>query len=331
MTDSSHRKHQAKTNGLDLDDLTLVEGIGKVKHLWLQGIGIHTLQELAAAIAQDLQRQLDTQGHVAQLSEVERWIAQAQVLLTSAGMATTSGQKDAADLNEHDELVAPLNQSPELWQTVAAFTVEFQARIDDNENVQYRTLVRHVATDEEESWAGLGSADLQAWLRTQVSEHIPPASIGGNHPPMNADVIDPENIDHLVIPIIEELYLLQPAATGAAMGLHKPNKLFPAPLEGNRPFSVALQFGIQPQDALDQLTQVLSYNVECYARSIKSGDIIPLGEIPKTRLYPQDSSYTAYLPTTRLKKGLYRLQVFLNLEGAQALPTFLEVPILQVV
>lgn len=336
MTDSSSRKHQTDNNELNSEDLTLIEGIGKVKQLWLQSIGIHTLQALSETFPDAIQTRLVADGHVAHASEVERWVTQAKVLVGQTDTVAERPEKSASVevANDADESIeAPADASTQEldgWQTFAAFTVEFQSWGQGEQEVQRRTLVRHVATDREEIWSGIGSADLQTWLRSQVADVMPAAEETENSVILSEE-IDAENIDTPVTPVIEDLYLLQPSVTQTAMGLHKPNMLFPNPLKGNFPFSLALQFGIQEPGALAKLKQTVSYQVECYARSLNGGDIISLGELPKTKLLPQKSSYTAYLPTTRLKKGLYRLQVFLNLEGTQALPTFLEVPVLQVV
>lgn len=332
MTDSSSRQHQADSNEFNPEDLTLIEGIGKVKQLWLQSIGINTLQALSEALPDALQTQLVADGHVAHTREVERWVTQAKTLLGQTDtVAETPIKSDSVDVaNDTDECVdAPVDDSTqelEGWQTFAAFTIEFQAWGQGEHEVQRRTLVRHVATEREEIWSGIGAADLQMWLRSQVADVMPTAAEETEN-----SVILSEDIDTPVTPVIEDLYLLQPSVTQNAMGLHKPNMLFPNPLKGNFPFSLALKFGIQEPGALAKLKQTVSYQVECYARSLNGGGIISLGELPKTKLLPQNSSYTAYLPTTRLRKGLYRLQVFLNLEGTQALPTFLEVPVLQVV
>lgn len=348
MADSSERKNN--DNEFNLEDLTQIEGIGKVKQLWLKSMGIDTIQALADASAEALHRQLTSDGHVAHTSEVERWIVQAKTLLgrTDVVSETSASVTPAEDVEGFSEAVMqsssedaaaseqlPLEQSSleqpvEDWQTFAAFTVEFQSWGSGEQDVQRRTLVRHVATDREEIWSGIEASDLQAWLRSQVADVMPATEAADS---INLPSVEDaaESIDTPVTPVIEDLYVLQPLVADTAMGLYKPSMLFPAPLKGNFPFSLALKFGIPEQSVVARLKHALSYQVECYARSHSGGDIISLGELPKTKLLPQKSSYTAYLPTTRLKKGLYRLQVFLNLEGAQALPTFLEVPVLQVV
>ncbi|MEA5462735.1 hypothetical protein [Leptothoe sp. PORK10 BA2] len=328
MTDSFSYHHQTSDNQLNSEDLTLIQGIGKVKQLWLRSIGINTLQALSEASPEALHRQLASDGYVAHTSEVERWISQAQVLLGQTGAVAEM----SAAINPIEDIkdAAPLAQSLEVWQTFAAFTVEFQACGHGEQEVQRRTLVRHVATEQEEIWSGIEASDLQVWLRSQVADVMPTATEAADLTTSTGEG-DAEETDLPVAPVIEDLYLLQPSVTRKAMGLHKPNMLFPAPLKENSPFSIALKFGIQDQEALAKLKRAMSYQVECYARSLNGGDIISLGQLPQTKLFPQKSSYTAYLPTTRLKKGLYRLQVFLNLQGVQALPTFLEIPVLQVV
>lgn len=325
MTESSKRQ----MNEDSWDDLTLIDGIGKVKQLWLNSIGINTLQDLSEALPAELQQQLDMDGHVAHASEVERWIAQAETLVVQPDTADAS---KVANFSENiAEEVLPEEQSADGWRTFAAFTVEFQTWGQGEQEVQRRTLVRHMATEREEMWSGIGATDLQAWLRSQVADVVPIAAKDADDTATASGETNAEEIDTPVTPVIEDLYLLQPSVTKTAMGLYKPNMLFPGPLKGNFPFSLALKFGIQGQGTLDKLKQATSYQVECYARSLDGSDIISVGELPQTKLLPQKSSYTAYLPTTRLKKGLYRLQVFLNLQGIQALPTFLEVPVLQVV
>ncbi len=218
-------------------------------------------------------------------------------------------------------MVSPTPQTPENWQTFAAFTVEFQARQDDD-NVYYRTLVRHLATEQEETWSGIEEENLQSWMRSQVAGVIPPAPAA-----LRATTLD---TSQLLTANIDDLFILQPPSAVAAMGLYKPNMIFPSPIKGNFPFSLVVRFSLLEQDILTQVPDNASYRLECYARKLKGGESMSLGVLTSTKLSPQQEPYTVYLPTASLQKGIYRLQVLLTIENMQALPTFIEVPVLQV-
>ena len=353
MTDPSSHGSNAAENIPEQQSLTQIEGIGKVKKKWLESVGIHTLQELAEAKAEEVETQLSAEGHTAHASEVERWITQAQELIAEldapdpetsaeniepASSESSSGEEETSESEAVTEPATPeatatseaaadvetvsaASQTPEDWQTFAAFAVEFQSQQEDDD-VRYRTLVRHLATNQEETWSGIEEKNLQSWLRSQVAEVIPSE-------PSAEDETIPDSDMQLTLDI-ENLFILQPPSTASAMELYKPNMMFPSPISGNLPFSLVIQFGVQEQDVLAKLRTTVSYQVECYARSLKGGDSISLGELPSTELVPQNEPYIVYLPAISLSKGIYRLQVFLSLQGMQALPVFIEVPVLQV-
>ncbi|MGD1857964.1 MAG: DUF4332 domain-containing protein [Leptolyngbyaceae cyanobacterium] len=363
MIDSSSHGSNAADNSLEQESLTQIEGIGKVKKQWLESIGVDTLQALAEANADEIVAQLSDAGHTAHASEVERWITQAQELIAESSAVeseaseplsseetetvSTDGEMDDENQEESSEILAPevadtdaAEQEPAAvseaqddandeplsaaaqadWQTFAVFTVEFQSQRADDD-IRYRTRVRQLDTDRQEVWPGIEERNLQLWLRSRVADGMT----------SDASMVETTDDSPQITPAFENLFILQPPSTATAMELYQPNMMFPSPIRGNLPFSLVLQFSIYEQDRLATVNQGVSYKLECYVRSLKGGEAISLGELPSTVLLPQDEPYMAYLPAISLQKGIYRLQVFLSLEGIQALPTFLEVPVVQVV
>lgn len=323
MADSATNKNNGSDHRSGQESLTQIEGIGKVKKQWLESIGITTLQELARAVAVEIEDQLSTAGHTVHLSEIEKWMTQAQLLVAETVPPTTHDLAVAVEDTTADDvsMASSTAQITENWQTFAAFTVEFQAS-QDADPVHYRTLVRHLATDQEETWSGIEEEHLQSWLRSQVAEVIP------SEPAVLSET--PIDIGTSLTTHIDNLFILQPPSTATAMGLYKPNMMFPSPIKANFPFSLVVQFSILEQDILAKMQQAPSYRLESYVRNLKKGESISLGELMAINLSPQRNPYSAYLPTISLPEGIYRLQVLLTLDGVQALPTLIEVPILQV-
>ncbi|MEM7062579.1 MAG: hypothetical protein AAF572_05380 [Cyanobacteria bacterium P01_B01_bin.77] len=325
MADSATHKNNGSDHRSGHESLTQIEGIGKVKKQWLESIGIITLQELAKAVSVEIEEQLSTAGHTVHLSEIEKWMTQAQLLVAETAPPTTHDLamtvEDTTDEPSEISTAAPTAQITENWQTFAAFTVEFQAN-QDADPVHYRTLVRHLTTNQEETWSGIEEENLQSWLRSQVAEVIPSEPVVLSETPIDSGTRLTAHIDNL--------FILQPPSTATAMGLYKPNMMFPSPIKANFPFSLVIQFSILEQDTLANMQQAPAYRLESYVRNLKKGESISLGELTAINLSPQRNPYTAYLPTTSLQKGIYRLQILLTLDGVQALPTLVEVPILQV-
>ncbi|MBE9066067.1 hypothetical protein IQ260_05315 [Leptolyngbya cf. ectocarpi LEGE 11479] len=325
MADSATHKSNGSDHRSGQESLTQIEGIGKVKKQWLESIGITTLKELARAVAVEIEEQLSMAGHTVHLSEIEKWMTQAQLLVAETAPPAThdlaAAAEDTTAISADTSMAEPTAQIIENWQTFAAFTVEFQAN-QDTDPVHYRTLVRHLATDQEETWSGIEEEHLQSWLRSQVAEVLPSEPAALSEPPIN--------ISTRLTAHIENLFILQPPSTATAMGLYKPNMMFPSPIKANFPFSLVVQFSILEQEILAKMQQAPSCRLESYVRNLKQGESLSLGKLKSINLPPQQNSHTAYLPTTSLQKGIYRLQVLLILDSAQALPTLIEVPVLQV-
>lgn len=355
MTDSSTHRRTTAENRSEQSSLTQIEGIGKAKQQWLKSVGITNLQVLAEATLEEVEAQLSANGHMASSKDIEGWITQAQDLIAELVPVATENTENATtniaaessigkdnfseDFARPESMVNATGNTTENakeidvetgstpaqivedWQTLSAFTIKFQSQQEAG-NVNYRTLVHHFATDREETWSGIEEDNLQSWLRSQLAEVIP------SDLSQAAKITD--DTSTWVTLDVENLSILQPPSITTAMGLHQPSMTFPRPIKGDLPFSLVLQFSIPEQNVLAKVKKAVFYKVECYALKLQGKESISLGELP-TLLFAQANPYTVHMPAISLQQGMYRLQVCLSLQGMQALPAVIEVPILQVV
>lgn len=347
MTDSPVDHGGSADNRPEQQPLTRIEGIGETKQRWLESIGIETLQDLANADPANLESQLETAGHPTSRSVISGWIARAQQLLQSVDQQVLEiGEATESEMSEDSLESAPeaeeswpettsessvtsdiaaetaeaSHEKADEWETFASFAVEFEVRRIANE-IHYQTSVRHLETDTFQIWTGIEEERLQAWLREQLASSIPITASTPAVPPTS---------DTWLTPIIEDLRIYQPPSTGLPMGLYRPSLMFPSPVKSNLPFILEIQFSVQENDVFSEIRQEISYQAECYARSLKTGEALSLGKIPSTLFTDRVDTHNIRFPTMNLQSGIFRLQVLLNLQGMNAFPAYFEVPALQV-
>jgi predicted RecB family nuclease len=352
MTDSSTDNGGSAKNSSVHQSLTQIEGIGEAKRQWLESIGIQIIRDLANADAGDVASQLEAINHPTSRSVIDNWIFQAQRLVetlganedapledlssgTSSSVETqisgeeteqameasdTSGSMLKDDFFESEEAPEDLEKRAD-WEAFASFTVNFEVK-QVRDKIQYQTSVRHIETDQTQTWPDLEEENLQTWLRQQIADAIPTLA--------ESIIAEPPASTTWFTPLVEELRIYQPPSGRNSMEIYKPNLMFPSPVKGNLPFVLEMEFRIQEQETFSKIKQEVLYEAECYARSLKRGDIVSLGHIIPTVLDKQDEPYTVRFPAASLQPGFFRLQFLLNLRGIHAFPVFFEIPAMQV-
>ena len=234
---------------------------------------------------------------------------------------------DAADESELESPDSARSEDSDAlstdWTTFASFTVDFEAKQVD-EDIRYQTSVRHVETDEVQTWQGIEETQLQAWMREHLAGAIPTVAA--------LEASAATAVANRLNPFISDLRIFQPPPNPLPIELYQPSLMFPSPVKSNLPFTLELQFGIQEQDqeVLAQVGQAVTYTIECYARSLVGKEVVTLGKLDPQELQVQQRPYLASLPAISLPPGIFRLQLLLNLQGIGAFPAYFEVPVLQV-
>lgn len=213
----------------------------------------------------------------------------------------------------------------EIWQTFASFEITAQL-MQGGEETQYQTVIRNLETNEEKSWPGLIEDDFQAWLKSHLAEFISTSegtelSPGKIRPPSEPQISS----------LIEDLRIYQPPTSGVPMNLYHPSLMFPSPIRGDMPFALEVEFRITGYGINVITDQMITYQLESFARGLKREGTLSLGTVSSTPLSTDQETYTIRLPETTLPQGTYRLQILLTLQGTRTFPAFLEVPVVQVI
>jgi len=311
------------------DDLKKIRGIGIARQQWLSEIAnIRTVRDLAHASADQIEFQLNVEGHAVSRTEIEQWIAQARELTKESSL--TPDKPESADIDTEAEQ----NLSPSVEEkeglTLASFIVEFQTKQVEGRSEQ-QTAVRHRESDTTQTWSGIEGEELQQWmLERAIASLLRGAQIAKVQPDTVAEQPDATTTPLTVE--ITELRALQPPRTGIPMVVTQSGQGFSGFVTSGEPFSLEVTLRLTGQIATDIPQQTMTYCVQVYARHRATGEKTSLGQTQPHPLFAGQTFYTAKLSEITLPQpGMYRLQALVTLQGIRGIPGFLEVPLLQVV
>jgi hypothetical protein len=309
-----------------LDDLTVIKGIGPTRQEWLRkSFNIRTYDDLAALSPDELETQLKAEGRIASRSELEAWLNQAHRLADQANSTPST----ATSLTTTPAVTeATLADTTNHWQAFASYVVEFQTRpVEDAAPapLEYRTAVHHMEADIGKSWPGINTTDLCAWMLAQVS--VPP-----EEEPIAAaaDVVlvaTPTAL-RMAISYVRLMQLPDVAVKILSNEAHRP---FPGGIQSDVPFMLEVAFVLSGQGTADMVNHQLLYSAQFHLRDLNSGVSTHLGDSSPTPLSAGKDLYTARLPNVTLPPGLYRLRAIVTLYGKPPMIDYIEVPMLQVV
>jgi len=99
----------------------------------------------------------------------------------------------------------------------------------------------------------------------------------------------------------------------------------------HQPFELEVWFEVIGIDKVDELAMIdlVNYQLQCYAQNRVTGWSTTLDAKISLPLISGQSSYSSKLPQTLLKLGIYRLQIWITLQGVRTIGYF-DIPLLQV-
>jgi hypothetical protein len=358
-------EHGANQNGKAYDDLTQIEGIGTVRQRWLrENLDVYTFKDLADLSPQQIDAQLRLDRKTVAFHDIERWIAQAQELVTAStdsSSASPVNQADTQSVSEPDEphtshsedslqpssiSLSHEDTNRDEWTALASFVVEFQSRQTTDHNTEYRTLVRSLETERVRILPGLAAQQAQQWIWAQLDTQqlrsltdeslVASAPNGHEH---NATT-DPHQVQTLTESTSESLpttsicvtqvlaiQAMQPVVS-MAVDASEPQML--GTLQAHKAFQPEIVFELPNfEPAHLQAHPIMHIHVYAYNRA--TGSIAMVGHPHHVSIEQIQPQYVVMLPPVDLQQGLYRLKVLLNLEGVPSIPGYSEIPLLQVI
>jgi hypothetical protein len=309
-----------------LDDLTVIKGIGPTRQEWLRkSFDIHTYDDLAALSPDELEAQLKADGRIASRSELEAWLTQAQHLARQTMNPELADQPTTTTLSVTE---TTLVDTTNHWQAFASYVVEFQTRTVEDAAlapIEYRTVVHHMEADIGKTWPGINTTDLCAWMLAQVSAPL-------EEEPMAAPastILNPTPTPLRMA--ISYVRLMQLPDVAVKILSNEANRHFPGGIQSSMPFMLEVAFALAGQGAADMVNHPPLYSAQFHLRDLNTGVSTHLGDSPPAPLPAGKELYTARLANVTLAPGLYRLRAIVSLHSKPPMIDYIEVPMLQVV
>jgi len=297
-----------KSGDRDRDDLKLIKGIGAARQQWLRkSLGVRTLRDLAALSADETESRLKAEGHIVPRGEIDRWIALAK---EHAAEARAKANASAGEGK---------------WKPFASFVVEFQARKLEGRAEEQRTTVHYMEADKGDTWPGIEAKRSLQWMLDQLGEKVRKEPVEEPPSEARAAAAPPVTVQ------VTEIQAFQPPETEGPIGVGKAGRPFPGFLRRGEPFAIGVSFRLTGLAEADIAERQFVSSAQFHARSLGTRATIHLGNTEPKALLEGKSTYTAMLPEATLPPGMYRLRALVTLQGAPAVPGYLEVPMLQVV
>jgi len=170
IDNSDNGDHEARSS------LTRIRGIGAAKQKWLNGVGIHTVQELAEVSVNDLEARLDDKGYTTACSELEEWLSQAQDLKTEPSDSLIEGMPgaDSGDITNFSDEGIPGGGE------ISSVEISEEEEISEEDKLPVSAVeilethtVEEVETEEEESSTsarGISGAETEEPPHLSVGE-----------------------------------------------------------------------------------------------------------------------------------------------------------------
>ena len=164
----------------DATDLQQVKGIGRKTVQALRDCGIHHCADLASFTPERLADLLKTRIPSISSKRIERenWLGQARML--AQGQAEFELAQMEADetpaLSAEDQREGPIPSHHKGlgWRELADFFVSFGFEIDADGAEHLKTKAHHSQSDTSETWDGIVSEELIAWMMDQAHLPLPP-------------------------------------------------------------------------------------------------------------------------------------------------------------
>ncbi len=312
------------TQKKQLDDLTVIKGIGPTRQEWLRkSFDIQTYNDLAALSPDELEIQLKAEGRIAARAELEGWLIQAKRLANQANVSSPALLSSPRSLAMNNPLVDSVNH----WQAFASYVVEFQTRtLEAAQSMpEYRTVVHHMEADIGQTWPGINTTDLCEWILAQAR---PPAPEAPMNAPLAVATVDGDAPLRLAI---NHLRLIQPPDVAVKLLIHEAHRPFPGGIKSADPLALEVAFTLSGQAVPEMINRQTLYNAQFHLRNLATGTSLHLGDSTLTPLVAGQDSYATQLANISIPTGLYRLRAIVSVHSRPPMIDFIEVPLLQVV
>jgi hypothetical protein len=303
--DSKHAHTVGTATSAGTDDLTLINGIGRVVERRLHSASILTFDQLAALSPDDLAaRVAGLAGLSTERIIKQDWIGQARELASRLPLAEPQADESSLAKPKDDMTV------PTIRQHNANFTVELL--LNEYNDVR-STLVTHVQSGGYKRWEGWHDSELigffvqHAALRRPPSEHAPPVAAPAKSTP---PIVAAETAAPVAV-LVETAPPSEVAAGLAGMLRVREFEAVPAGevaprrmLRASQPFTIGLTLDLadvtMPDDTL------LDYTVTIYAKKMGSRQHQTVTEARGTILAAE--AVTVSVEAEPLTQGPYRME-----------------------
>lgn len=304
------------------DDLKTIKGIAKTRENWLQKIGVHTIEGLAASEAVIVHDKLHTAGHTVPLTVVEDWITKANIYVKSVAAQAVVNSASSAKGEES-------NASLTEWATFAEFFVDYQKRAADDGTWEQRTKVHRMRNGgKDEFWEGLAGEPVGRWMVDQLGEVESQPLVKKTRPSPAPSKTKPQKPPLALAISIQEVELLQHNNSTKIL-LHETSRMFSHPIHSQTPFDLRTIIEIEGEiNAQNSSAPHLA--MQAYTTNKSTGETILLSESEPQPLLTGQARQTIDLSEIRLSQGVYRLQLMIRIVELPAVLGFLEVPFLWV-
>lgn len=327
------------------DDLTQIKGVGKVRQDWFKKVlKVETLQEFAALSADEIESQMKREGQIISRDEIEQWLTQAQNLAPPQKMKAEESSK----MKDNNEKNAP--QEKEQWEWLNAFVIEFCALKSAVSTKKREIRVYPLKISKEGDWLENGGSkktpktftdydlpwtwmleqiNTEEWQKPKTVKAIPKPPKPTKAPAETSVQINVPTIDTLPTVKIHQIRAYQPPDVNRPAVIGEVDQPFLGSVRSDKPFALEVEFAISEMIS-DETARSGGYRAEFHARQMNSKTSFALGETMLDLLFRNRLSYTARLPQTRLKPGIYHLGAQVKFRSRPPKVTYLELPMFQV-
>jgi hypothetical protein len=227
-------------------------------------------------------------------------------------------------VEEEDTPFTIPSDSDVAWDSIATFTIDFQARAIAG-RTEHQITAYHQQGNQQATWTGIATDALQDWMQNQLNQVVQSSSTVETPAIEDIQVKIPATLE------ITQLRTFQPPLAETPVSMNSSNQLLSGFVRSDEPFALEVAFRLVKLSETTLLSEQLTCLAQFYARNLKTGLITHLGDTQSENFSAREELFhSVKLTEASLQPGLYRLQVLARLEGVPVTPGYLEIPVLQV-
>ncbi len=326
--DRSSREGSRK-NEEQLDDFTVIEGMGEALDQWLrENFKVRTYADLAALSAQKIRSRAKQTGLVLSLAEIEAILAQARERAGTAPPPVAEGEPESP---APAPPAAPPEEEENAWEEFAIFVVSFERKGDGDKEekrtiVERRTGIHHMETGEQGRWPGVDAGQACQWMLERLGEKAEEEleerrEAAASPAPAAAEPVALE---------ILGIQLRQPPSSEHPSDLFAEDRPFSGVARGGEPLSLTVTFKIVGARAFEVAKAQREFSVLVDAEDLSTSAVSRISTSTPRTLKEGQLSYTVLLSPSTFSAGVYLLRVSVIVRDPQPFWSYVEVPRLQV-